>query len=863
MAERMIYDLLKQLASVIARETQQEIQLVTGVKKAVQKLEGNLRTVKAVLNDAEKKQFKDEAVKLWLQKLGDACYEMDDVVDEWNTAMIKSEILEQDNETTAVDNAPSILRRKVCLFIPSPSCCFRQVGKVVLNHDISHKIKELNEKLDEITKEKERYGLELTGGSSSEERPITTFLVDELEILGRDKVRDDLVSSLLDEGTISDKAERNPHVISLVGMGGIGKTTLAQLAYNHPNVQAHFGKRIWVCVSEPFDQCRVANEIIEAFDDRCPKIIGFPNLMAKICELIPKSDKVLLVFDDVWIEESNLWDPFKIALQKGALGSRILVTTRKSRVAEIMKSVRTINLGIVSEEDCWLIFSKIAFLDRDPKQYRQLEDLARQISNKCKGLPLAAKTLGSLMRFKRSREQWEMVLSSNLWEFEDVERGLFAPLLLSYYDLPSPLKRCFSYCAIFPKDFVFSSDELVLMWMAQGYIDSKENTEMEVIAREYFENLAIRSFFQDFKKEEHDDRIMRCKMHDIVHDFAQLLTKNECFIVNSDRMQGSNYKNARHLQLKIPKNAQFPESIYGANNLRTLIFEFQGDYNLPTLFQHFRCLRALTLNCEYDFRFNATSYMFKELPDVVENFIHLRYLNLVNYCGDGLPETIYNLCNLQILNIQIGGEEFRKLPQGMNECEAINAQLKKKINLHTLKLMFYEWDGEEMIREKDALVLNALEPAPNLEHLHIVSCKAPIMFPNWMMSLTNLKKLRINGLSIERLPPLGKLRFLESLDIWNMNRVKKVGVEFMGIEESEKKEKGDIIITVFPNLISLDFIGLYNWEDWNGIGGEEEEECNRFTIMPRLQHLTIWRCRKLRSLPNFLRTTTLQKLEIL
>jgi hypothetical protein len=149
-----------------------------------------------------------------------------------------------------------------------------------------------------------------------------------------------------------------------------------------------------------------------------------------------------------------------------------------------------------------------------------------------------------------------------------VEKDLFAPLLLSYYDLPSPLKRCFSYCAVYPKDYVFSSDELVEMWMAQGYIDSKEN--MEIIAREYFENLAIRSFFQDFEKDEDDGKIRGCKMHDIVHDFAQLMTKNECFTINSDTKLGLDYKNARHLCLE-SKKGQFPVSIYNAKNLRTLM----------------------------------------------------------------------------------------------------------------------------------------------------------------------------------------------------------------------------------------------------------------------------------------------------
>nr|XP_023920579.1 putative disease resistance protein RGA3 [Quercus suber]XP_023920580.1 putative disease resistance protein RGA3 [Quercus suber]XP_023920581.1 putative disease resistance protein RGA3 [Quercus suber]XP_023920582.1 putative disease resistance protein RGA3 [Quercus suber]XP_023920583.1 putative disease resistance protein RGA3 [Quercus suber]XP_023920584.1 putative disease resistance protein RGA3 [Quercus suber]XP_023920586.1 putative disease resistance protein RGA3 [Quercus suber]XP_02392058 len=219
---------------------------------------------------------------------------------------------------------------------------------------------------------------------------------------------------------------------------------------------------------------------------------------------------------------------------------------------------------------------------------------------------------------------------------------------------------------------------------------------------------------------------------------------------------------------------------------------------------------------------------------------------------------LINLNHLKTLAIDGLGNE-------VDECEAMNAQLKKKINLHTLKLGFTEWgeerDGEEIIREKDALILNALEPPPNLEYLRIVRYKAPIMFPNWMMSLTNLKELEIGYSSLECLPPLGKLPFLKSLNMWAMKRLKKLGVEFMGIEESEKKEKGDIIIPLFPNLISLYFEGLYDWEEWNGIE-EEEDYIRRFTIMPRLQHLNIRRCPKLNSLPNYLRTTPLQKLQI-
>ncbi|KAL4628363.1 hypothetical protein ACB092_05G232500 [Castanea dentata] len=906
MAEGLVTDLIKQLVSVVARE-----------------LKGNLRTVQAVLNDAEKKQVTDETVKVWLEKLNNVCYEIEDVVDEWNTELIKSAIQKGLEENA--DNVP-VLKKQVCSLIPSPSCCFGQVDKLTRRHDIAHKIKELNGILDDITKERVSYGFELTNYPAFtvvDNSKQTTSHVDVSDILGRDKVKNDLVSILLGKGT---EKEKHPHVISLVGMGGIGKTTLAQFAYNDQEVQAHFEIKVWVCVSDPFDQCKVAKEILESIEGQSP-LTTLQSLLDRICDKV-RGKKFVLVFDDMWTEDFAKWEPFRDALKNcGSQSSKVLVTTRKDEVAWMMESANMIKLQELLEEDCWSMFSKIAFFDKDPQQCEQLEDLGRQISKKCKGLPLAAKTLGSLMRLKKSTDDWKNVLNSNLWELEYVERGLFAPLLLSYYDLSAPLRRCFSFCAVFPKDYVFPSDELVFMWMAQGYIKSKKNVEIEIIARDYFENLAVRSFFQDFERDENDGKIKKCKMHDIVHDFAQLMSKDVCFTINSNIELEIDYKTARHLELEIFKEAQFPESIYSAKNLHTLIFVNRSDYMLSTLFWHFRCLRILTL----DFKSGGTVW---NLPDAVENFIHLRYLKLVNYCGDALPETICNLCNLQILNIKIDGKKFQKLPQGMSklinlrhfdlgfkdgflnvkfprgfgrltslrtlcsfsvngkddsercklgelinlnhlktleisglgsvvdECEAMNAQLKKKINLHTLTLIFKELDGEEIIREQDALVLNALEPPSNLEYLRIFYYEAPIMFPNWMISLTNLKELGIYCSSLECLPPLGKLPFLKSLKMRAIRRLKKLGVEFMGIEESEKKEKGDIIIPLFPNLMSIEFWGCDEWEEWNGIEEEEEDCIRRFTIMPRLQDLKIHWCLGLKSLPNFLRTTPLQKLQI-
>ncbi|KAL4636421.1 hypothetical protein ACB092_03G007000 [Castanea dentata] len=849
MADALLSAIVERLGSLISSE----FKLTVTVKEEVQKLQTKFRTIQAVLNDAEKRQLKEEAVKLWFDKLQGVSYEIDDALDEWNTVMIKAEIEKQEKEFEKKEKAETsnAKKRKVWPLISNFNF---SVPNLLLHRDIAHKIQELNEKLDEIYKEREMYGFELSSPIEEVvERPKTTSYVDVSEILGRDKVKNDLVSTLLGKGTEKDK---HPHVISLVGMGGIGKTTLAQLAYNDQEVQTHFEIKVWVCVSDPFDQCKVAKEILESIECQSSNLTALQSLLDRICDKVG-GKKFFLVFDDVWTEDFAI---------------RILVTTRKDQVAKMMESANTIKLEDLSEEDCWLVFSKIAFFDKGPQQCEQLEDFGKQISKKCKGLPLAAKTLGSLMRFKKSREEWRNVLSNNLWELEDVERGLFAPLLLSYFDLSSPLKRCFSYCAVFPKDHLFDVDELVYTWTAHGFVESKGNMEVEITARKYFEILVIRSFFQECREYLHIFK--RYKMHDIVHDFAQSISE------------------AHHLGYST--GSQFPPSTDKSKNLRTVIFFSRSDYNMSNLVQNFSHLRVLTLQLRM------------ELPDTIGNLIHLRYLDLhgcempLSHNKWVLPETICNLCNLQFLKLKCDPmSQPRILPQGIGKL--INLRLLIGYNLviprgigrltslRTLKgVLISDEDSEgckfeelknltclrdlSLFFKEDILIalapnnrrieskvsiLNALEPPQDLEKLRICWYQGSTMSPIWLASLTNLKELYLAfATELTSLPPLGKIPCLESLTIEDARSLKKVGVEFLGIESENKKED----IKIFPNLKYLKFDGLYKWEEWIG-GMREDEDC--ITIMPHLQKLIIRNCENLKSLPDFLRTTPLKELEIL
>ena len=928
MAETLLIDLFKQLSSIAVQLAKQEINLLVGVDEEVQKLQDRLGFIKAMLDDAEERHaVKQRTEKLWLEQLQNQYYEMDDILDTWNTARIRAEI-EKKAGKPADTNAPAVVKKKVCSFIPSPSRCFN----LPLRHDVGHMIRKLNEKLDMVFKDKATYGIDFNRQPDVVERPTTTSFVDVSHIIGRDNYRDDLLRNLLYVGS---QDERNSYrVISLVGMGGIGKTTLAQLAYNHLDVQFHFQKRMWICVSDPFDQCNVSKAIIKEVDPEHGPLndTKLQTLLCKIQDLI-KDKKFFLVLDDVWTEDSKIWEPFKFALKNGIHGSRILVTTRKQKVAEMMESAPTINLEVLSKEDCWLIFSKIAF--SNDEQLKYLEDIGRKLASKCKGLPLAAKTLGSLMQNKRSREQWNKILDSHMWELEDIEKGLLAPLLLSYYELPSTMRHCFSYCAIFAKDYVFYKDQLVLHWMAQGYIESKANMEMEVIAEEYFEKLAMRSFFQDFEKDEDNDgKIIGCKMHDIVHEFAQFMTKYESFEIDGDKKLEIDCQSARHLHLKISKEMQCLDSINCAKNLRTLyLLSCEMDYKFEMLlsnsFYHFKCLRTLILDCPI-----------KKLPDAVKNLIHLRCLRMSkNVKIEELPETFCNLCNLQTLNIE-NDHYFKKLPQGMRKLinlrhlifhddyysskvvfpkgigkliglrtlstfnisdkddregcklgelknlnqlrgnliingmqnvvhvdEAQNAQFEDKKHLRGLVLSFDTLDYL-LGMENDVKVLNSLKPPPNLQYLKIKGYAGNTIYPNWMMSWTTLKKLQLICCgNLEHLPFLGQLPFLEVLAIVLLYNVKKVGDEFLGIEDSKNKKDYDI---VFPNLKSLEVFRLVNWEEWIGMGGTGEKYDNGIVtnpiiikIMPRLQSLKISLCHKLKSLPDYLLTApSMKKLEI-
>ncbi|XP_047337991.1 putative disease resistance protein RGA4 [Impatiens glandulifera] len=343
-----------------------EFSLFLSFKKEVQKLSSTLSAINALLEDAERKNMreKDKQTEDWLRKLKDVAYEVRDIMDECSFEDLRLQVKRL--------NASSSTRSQVTNSITNP------FSNTWMRLKIGHKIKDVQDKLDQISSERQKLQLNVSIPDSNMDKFTNSWretmsLSSSRKVYGRDEEKKQIIDILLNNSTSSTVS-----VLPIVGIGGLGKTTFVQMVFNDEEVSKHFDTKIWVCVSDEFDIKLVIKAIItEKEEDR------LEELQKKNC---------------------------------GSNGSFVLTTTRKRNVAEIMETIQHFELSSLSENDCWLLFEERAFMYKIPKAPNFI-DIGREIARRCKGVPLVAKILGSQLGFSGDEEEWCRIRDRNIWRY--------------------------------------------------------------------------------------------------------------------------------------------------------------------------------------------------------------------------------------------------------------------------------------------------------------------------------------------------------------------------------------------------------------------------------------------------------------
>ncbi|KAL6288587.1 hypothetical protein ACE6H2_006097 [Prunus campanulata] len=786
------------------REVFKYFGLIKGVDQKLQKWTATLSAIGAVLNEAEERQLITESkpLKLWLDDLRDLAYDVEDVLDKYATKMLKRETELGHYAGTA---------RKVWNSVPNG----------VFNYKMNSEIQKITERLQEISQRKDQLSLNIIPGTTSSTKARQNLTLSSSQpdgpVIGREEDKRRVVEFLSKQ----ERGAVNFDVVAIVGMAGVGKTTLAAQVFNEIDATQQFKPTAWVCVSDDFNLEGVTKKILESVTSGHYPTEDFNQVQQYLHkELAGK--KFFIVLDDVWGTCSyGLWMKLQSPFRDGAAGSKIIVTTRDAEVSKMMGAGTLVhNLEPMSNDVCFEVFEQHAFRNVNRDIPPNFESLKEKIVARCSGLPLAARTLGGLFLLKEMNE-WEEILNNKLWSLSN-ERDILPVLRLSYHYLPSHLKRCFAYCSILPNDYEFSEQQLILLWMAEGLIQPQpeHNKQMEDLGTDYFQELLSRSLFQKSSNKYNSKYVM----HDLVVGLAQWAAGDICFRLedkqNSDHVQLGCFPKARH-----------------ASYIR-------GKYDVVKRFEAFSEVKHLRTFLPLSLSECYLSRYLEALPINLRNLVNLRHLNNSDvYLLKAMPPQLGRLTNLQSLpNFVVGkGSDesgireigslshlrgtlrLSRLENVIDAEDARRANLKYKERIDELDLQW--WDNTQ---ETELGVLDRLEPHRMLKILSIRGY-AGLKFSAWIgdrffstmvqVSLNNCENCKI-------LPPLGQLPSLKRLYITGMTAVESVGHEFYG--ESSLP---------FPVLERLQFSNMHNWKKWLPFAQDQ--------VFPCLKELSIINCPQL------------------
>ncbi|KAJ4774433.1 Disease resistance protein RGA2 [Rhynchospora pubera] len=626
MASSAFLQVVFQIASNFIIE---EMRLENNLQSELGVLKKNVAMISATLNDAEKIN-PSQPLKIWLDELRDVGYDAIDLLDEHYAELQRRNLV----------YSPE-LRHKLSIINPK---------RVYYRHDMSHKIKEVSLKMNDIFQRRINFGLNVNECPSERNRHEITTSLPPTHIVGRETEKREILNKYLIPNGDMQVGEPKLSIFAIHGMGRIGKTTLAQLIYNEEITLMYFEMRLWVHVSHEFDLETVTRSILESLDE--PQSIGI-NLdtpQRRIQKKL-KGKRYLLVLDDFWNEKPHEWEKLIRPLHKGAPGSVIIVTTRNKLVADMVSTFPSYHLKELSEYDCYSLVNQYA--TRDDRHGRtMLFASSSEIFRNCRGIPEMAIDLGDRLRREHDREKWDEIIQN--WgkrcAFPEERNGFISSMRSSYSRLPSILKPCLAYCSIIPMGLQFEKEWIVQLWMGQNFIAKESEQRIEDTGNTYFEWLVERSFFQRTRIGLNRDSY-EYSIPNMVHQVAKHTTTEECCVFDLDKSHNLS-KTTKHMSIVFTSEGlshthdPFTE-IYHCKGLYTLLVigGYLINYPLKLSDNLFNCLgklRTLDLSyCNLGF-----------LPDNIGRLKHLRYLQLRNSNIQELPESICILYNLQTLGLR-------------------------------------------------------------------------------------------------------------------------------------------------------------------------------------------------------------------
>ncbi|XP_026384994.1 putative disease resistance protein RGA3 [Papaver somniferum] len=579
---------------------------------------------------------------------------------------------------------------------------------------MGQRIKDINTRLDDISTEMKKYHFistphVYTYDHNSVQRNLQiASLVNESSVLGRDNDKSIIINMLTAVQESSTSSSLNFSVLSIVGMGGLGKTTLAQLVYRDASVKSSFDKRAWVFVSDDFNIQKIFKSIIESFTSRkCANLSNVEVLVDKVREEL-SNKKYLLILDDLWSENTEDWDTLQDLLSLGAQGSRVLVTTRSKNVATVVGgAVQPYMLKNLPHKVCWSIIKTKAFSPGGASETPTMTCIGVKIAERCGGSPLAAKVLD--------------------WEID--------------------------------------RKDLVRLWMAEGFLHLSHGASqisLEDVGDDYFHSLLANSFFQDVKLDEIGD-FETCKMHDLVHDLAQSVSGvHDIKIINSSEMDSISRHRRLSLNLNLDKQTldAFSKVLKKSKRLRCIYSLRKCDLGEHLLYgKNLRVASWLRYFHGHSSRGVHSS--------IVEHK-HLRYLDL-SCCSfdEGKDVSINQLYNLQtlVLNrcrnvnrtlVGIGSLKIlRHLDLSYSDVKVLDDSVVQLTNLQTLDLSFCS---------KLVFLPQNIGSLRDLRELEFKYCWNLKVLPREFEKLTRLRCLNLSKTKIEEVLCINNLCNLELLD---------------------------------------------------------------------------------------------------